>query len=93
MKTTSSEVGPTDTAPPTTDRTSTESETGASAEPTTGPGTGTDPDGQDTGRTDTEQAGTESQETPGFGIGTALVSLGSGAYMLKRRLDSGDNEQ
>jgi hypothetical protein len=94
-ETTSSEATPTDTAPPATARTSTESETDARSGPTTGPATGTDTDERTADLTDTEQAGTEtdSQETPGFGIGTALVSLGSGAYILKRRLNSGDDEQ
>jgi M6 family metalloprotease-like protein len=67
------------------------SETDAGVEPTTDPSTETDTGRQDTDRIDTERKGTESQDTPGFGIGTALVSLGSGAYMLKRRLDSGDD--
>jgi PGF-CTERM protein len=65
----------------------TKSDTDTDVEPTDN---GSDQTGSEQGEPDTD---TPSQETPGFGIGTALVGLGSGAYMLRRRLESGDNSQ
>jgi len=52
---------------------------------------------EDSTRTETEHeeidTDTPSQETPGFGIGTALAGLGSAAYMIKRRLHFEDEEE
>jgi PGF-CTERM protein len=60
---------------------------GTESEVTTSPQTSTDTT-QTPGDTETQGPG-----QPGFGIGAAIAGLGGAGYMLKRRLNSTDDEQ
>jgi PGF-CTERM protein len=52
----------------------------------------TSPETRTEGSQGTDDAGTPSQETPGFGIGAAVAGIGGAGYIFKRRLEFEDDK-